>query len=138
MTHTTPLLRGRRLALFTSAGIAALAISTPVFAQDADDSIVDEQVEAAPTPGNAIIVTGSRIASPTVESPAPLQIVDSQVIDDAGVTNIQEVLLENPVFGTPTLSRTNSAFLTSGTGVATVDLRAVSYTHLTLPTNREV
>ncbi|MFT6609711.1 MAG: outer membrane receptor protein involved in Fe transport, partial [Qipengyuania sp.] len=123
MTHTTPLLRGRRLALFTSAGIAALAISTPVFAQDADDSIVDEQVEAAPTPGNAIIVTGSRIASPTVESPAPLQIVDSQVIDDAGVTNIQEVLLENPVFGTPTLSRTNSAFLTSGTGVATVDLR---------------
>ena len=123
MTHTTPLLRGRRLALFTSAGIAALAISTPVFAQDADDSIVDEQVEAAPTPGNAIIVTGSRIASPTVESPAPLQIVDSQVIDDAGVTNIQEVLLENPVFGTPGLSRTNSAFLTSGTGVATVDLR---------------
>lgn len=123
MTHTTPLLRGRRLALFTSAGIAALAISTPVFAQDADDSIVDEQVEAAPTPGNAIIVTGSRIASPTVESPAPLQIVDSQVIDDAGVTNIQEVLLENPVFGTPALSRTNSAFLTSGTGVATVDLR---------------
>ena len=61
MTHTTPLLRGRRLALFTSAGIAALAISTPVFAQDADDSIVDEQVEAAPTPGNAIIVTLSLI-----------------------------------------------------------------------------
>lgn len=121
MTHTTPLLRGRRLALFTSAGIAALAISTPVFAQNAADSSIDEQAEA--TPGNAIIVTGSRIASPTVESPAPLQIVDSQVIDDAGVTNIQEVLLENPVFGTPALSRTNSAFLTSGTGVATVDLR---------------
>src|SRR3546814_1565796 len=37
--------------------------------------------------------------------------------------NIQELLLENPVFGTPALSRTNSAFLTSGTGVATIDLR---------------
>jgi iron complex outermembrane receptor protein len=33
------------------------------------------------------------------------------------------VLLKNPVFGTPGLSRTNSAFLTSGAGVATVDLR---------------
>ena len=122
MTKTSPLNRGRRLALFTSAGIAALAISTPAFAQNTDDSVAGEQAEAA-APSNAIVVTGSRIASPTVESPAPLQIVDDQVIDDAGVTNIQEVLLENPVFGTPALSRTNSAFLTSGTGVATVDLR---------------
>ncbi|MFW2350472.1 TonB-dependent receptor plug domain-containing protein [Qipengyuania sp.] len=119
MTKTSPLNRGRRLALFTSAGIAALAISTSAVAQDAGENTVDDQA----APGNAIVVTGSRIASPTIESPAPLQIVDDQLIDDAGVTNIQEVLLENPVFGTPTLSRTNSAFLTSGTGVATVDLR---------------
>ena len=122
MTFTPPFARGRRLALFTSAGIAALAISTPAFAQEVETN-EEGQLEAAETPSNAIVVTGSRIASPTVESPAPLQVVDAQVIDDAGVTNIQEVLLENPVFGTPGLSRTNSAFLTSGTGVATVDLR---------------
>ena len=91
-------------------------IAQPAMAQDTVTA--DER----PT-GTAIVVTGSRIASPTVESPAPLQIVDEQAVDDAGVTNIQELLLENPVFGTPALSRTNSAFLTSGTGVATVDLR---------------
>ncbi|WP_375289553.1 TonB-dependent receptor domain-containing protein [Qipengyuania sp.] len=93
-------------------------IAQPTLAQDTDTVSADER----PT-GTAIVVTGSRIASPTVESPAPLQVIDDQVVDDAGVTNIQELLLENPVFGTPALSRTNSAFLTSGTGVATVDLR---------------
>ncbi len=95
------------------AGTLAIALalgSAPVFAQDAEDE-------------NVIFVTGSRIASPTVESTAPLQLVDEETIDDAGATNIQELLLENPVFGVPALSRTNSAFLTSGTGTATVDLR---------------
>ena len=90
-------------------------VSFPAYAQD-------EEPAEKPT-GDLIVVTGSRIASPTVESAAPLQIVSAESIDDAGVTNVQELLLENPVFGTPGLSRTNSAFLTSGTGVATVDLR---------------
>ena len=90
-------------------------VSFPAYAQD-------EEAAEKPT-GDLIVVTGSRIASPTVESAAPLQIVSAESIDDSGVTNVQELLLENPVFGTPGLSRTNSAFLTSGTGVATVDLR---------------
>jgi len=106
-----------------SAGSLAVGIalaSAPAFAQDESDVPA-----AAEEPGQLIIVTGSRIASPTVESPAPLQILDDTAIDDAGVTNVQELLLENPVFGTPALSRTNSAFLTSGTGTATVDLRDI-------------
>lgn len=91
-------------------------ISAPAYAQD-EGAAEDDSA------GELIVVTGSRIASPTVESAAPLQIIDSAAIDNSGATNVQELLLENPVFGTPALSRTNSAFLTSGTGVATVDLR---------------
>jgi iron complex outermembrane recepter protein len=72
---------------------------------------------------STIVVTGSRIASPTITSVSPVQVVGAEQIDQSGVTNIQELLLENPAFGTPALSRTNSNFLTSGTGVATVDLR---------------
>ncbi len=97
------------------AGSLAIALAfgaTSAFAQESADPAED-----------MIIVTGSRIASATVESAAPLQLVDEGAIDDAGITNVQELLLENPVFGTPALSRTNSAFLTSGTGTATVDLR---------------
>lgn len=117
----------RRLtSLKVGTATAALGIAiaaTPAFAQGQPTQEALEADDEQPALGEPIVVTGSRIASPTVDSAAPLQIVDDQVIDESGVTNIQEVLLENPVFGTPALSRTNSAFLTSGTGVATVDLR---------------
>ncbi|MDN3646085.1 TonB-dependent receptor [Pontixanthobacter aestiaquae] len=104
-------------------GTAPLALglalaASPVLAQTQPEEEADTATE-----GDVIVVTGSRIASPTATSSAPLQIVDAQAISDSGITNVQELLLENPAFGTPALSRTNSAFLTSGTGVATVDLR---------------
>ncbi|MDB5688770.1 MAG: cirA, partial [Sphingomonas bacterium] len=107
--------------------VMALAlISAPAWAQTANSA--DETAAAAgqantPTPNDTIVVTGSRIASPTITSVSPVQVVSAQQIQQSGVTNIQDLLLENPAFGVPALSRTNSAFLTSGTGVATVDLR---------------
>ena len=108
----------------------ALSFTTAAFAQgqpteealQEDGSNINEPATPAAN-GGLIVVTGSRIARPEVESASPLQIVDSQAIDNAGVTNVQEILAENPVFGAPGLTRTNSAFLTSGTGVATIDLR---------------
>lgn len=94
-------------------GIALIA--TPAFAQDA---AADEDANAT------IIVTGSRIRVNSVaESPSPLQVVDEKAIQRSGVVNLQEVLLKNPAFGTPTISRTNSNFSTASAGVATVDLR---------------
>ncbi len=112
------------------AGTLAIGIAlaaSPALAQEEIDCSENPSSPACSTDsgGPAIIVTGSRIASPTTESTAPLQIISDLAIDESGITNIQELLLENPVFGTPALSRTNSAFLTSGTGVATVDLRDI-------------
>lgn len=94
--------------------------STGAFAQDTTGVAAEETTNAD---ADAIIVTGSRIASPTVESVSPVQVVSAQQIQQSGITNVQELLLENPAFGAPTFSRTNTAFLTSGTGVASVDLR---------------
>lgn len=68
-------------------------------------------------------ITGSRILSLDAQSPSPLQVLTSEDIAKSGVTNIQELLLKNPTLGTPAFSRTNSNFLTSSAGVATVDLR---------------
>ena len=116
-----------RCALMTS--VAALAFSAPVFAQDSNATAA-EQVNELPgengaeqEPSTLIVVTGSRIASPTADSTQPLQIVSSEAINNSGVSNIQDLLLENPAFGTPALSRTNSAFLNGALGLATVDLR---------------
>lgn len=101
--------RAVRLALF-----AAGTASAGIYASGA---------VAQGEPVEQIIVTGSRIATTGLESPSPLTIVGAEEIDSSGVVNIQDLLLQNPAFGTPTLSRTNSNFLTSSVGVATVDLR---------------
>lgn len=73
--------------------------------------------------GDTIVVTGSRIASPSLVSASPLQVIDARDIAESGVVNVQELLLENPAFGTPGFSRTNSAFSTASAGISTVDLR---------------
>jgi outer membrane receptor protein involved in Fe transport len=103
------LTRAVRLALLAAGATSAGAYVSGAAAQDA----ALEQV----------VVTGSRIATTGIESPSPLQIVGAQDIDSSGVANSQDLLLQNPAFGTPTISRTNSNFQTSSAGVATIDLR---------------
>nr|WP_315221208.1 TonB-dependent receptor [uncultured Duganella sp.] len=79
--------------------------------------------EAASEPIQKVQITGSRISSPNADSPSPLQILSSADIAASGAVNLQELLQKNPTMGTPSLSRTNSNFLTSGGGVSTVNLR---------------
>jgi outer membrane receptor protein involved in Fe transport len=89
--------------------VSAVAAYAPTYAAD---EVLDR-----------VIVTGSRITNPNLESPSPVQVIDAADIDSSGVTNIQQMLLKSPVFGTPAISRTNSNFATSSAGVSTVDLR---------------
>lgn len=70
-----------------------------------------------------VVVVGSRLKADGLSSPSPVQILNSGDIDVSGVANISELLLKNPTFGSPGISRTNSNFSTSSGGVATVDLR---------------
>ena len=79
--------------------------------------------EVASEPIQKVQITGSRISSPNADSPSPLQILSSADIAASGAVNLQELLQKNPTMGTPSLSRTNSNFLTSGGGVSTVNLR---------------
>lgn len=106
-----------RLALLGSATVAALLTAPLASAQEQD------QETAEPQAMEEVVVTGSRILSPNLDSPSPVQSISSEDLESTGTVNVQEVLLKNPTMGTPTLSRTNSAFLTSGAGVATLDLR---------------
>ncbi|MBM6576608.1 TonB-dependent receptor [Microvirga sp. SRT01] len=82
---------------------------------DAAESVADQ--------GGEIVVTGSRIRRPDLESASPIAVVDSQQIQSQGIVNTQDLLQKLPQVGIPGLSRTNSNFLTSGNGVATIDLR---------------
>ncbi len=116
-----------KIRLFSScAAISIAACASSALAQDqeaAGDSLELESEAEAETEDNRIVVTGSRIVSESAASTQPLQTLSAETIELSGVTNIQDLLLENPAFGAPTFARTNNAFGVTGTGVATVDLR---------------
>jgi len=96
--------------------IGAVFLSAPAIAQDAQD--------AADTPAeDVIIVTGSRIARPELESSTPIQVLNSTALLNQGQQNVADILNELPSVGTPGVSRTNSNFATSGNGISTINLR---------------
>lgn len=113
-----------------SVSVLALAISTPAFAQDAapapepapDAAPAAEETAAAPAADKDIVVTGTRIRRPDLESNVPVATVSSQDLVRDAATNVQDTLNELPQVGVGS-SRTNTNFLTSGNGVATVNLR---------------
>jgi len=109
--------RRSRLALAASATLGSvgstllIAFSVPVQAQS--PTAAPERIE----------ITGSRIRSLAAISSSPLQVIDARDIAASGATNLQQLLLKNPVAASPAISRTNSNFSTSSAGVATIDLR---------------
>lgn len=108
-----------------------LSVSAPAWAQTTPDAAcvpgdgVNCGVEANGAPaGNEIVVTGSRIARPEAESGSPITVVDSTQILQDGAANVSDILNELPQVGIGS-TRTNSNFLTSGTGIATINLRSL-------------
>ena len=105
----------------------AVSLAAPALAQTPPPAPTAQEASNTPADaadtGEEIVVTGSRIANPSATSASPLQIVSAEQIQQSGAVNIQDVLLENPAFGTPGISRTNSSFATQSAGVSTVDLR---------------
>ncbi len=118
--------------LLTATILAAGTLSAPAFAQDAAvaapaTNATTTAAEPAQEPiagaDDAIVVTGSRIRRPDLESASPVAVIDSQQIQAQGIVNTQDLLAKLPQVGIPGLSRTNSNFLTTGNGVATINLR---------------
>jgi iron complex outermembrane receptor protein len=107
---------------FVGLGLA-LAFSAPAFAQDAVPTAAAAATAAAEEPGDTIVVTGSRIARPELDAATPVAVIGSAQIQSQGITNIQDLAQKLPQVGIPGLSKTNSNFLTTGNGVATVNLR---------------
>ena len=115
--------------------VGASALATPAWAQE--NQTVDPAasqptgpVEAAPTPsvssegepvatGQDIIVTGSRIPQPNLESAAPVTVVSDQDVKLTGATRIEDVLNQLPSVGAAQASGISNG----STGTAEIDLR---------------
>lgn len=102
--------------------LGLMLVSAPAFGQTAD-ATETASADGDDTAGG-IVVTGSRIARPDLESPAPIAVVGETEIQADGAQNISDTLNELPQVGIGS-TRTNTNFLTSGTGTATVNLRAL-------------
>ena len=97
-------------------------LDNPATAGQAGDQVATTDPQTGPA-SDEVVVTGSRIARPGLESATPIAVVGNEEIRRQGATNIQDVLAKLPQVGIPGLSNTNSNFLTSGNGVATINLR---------------
>ena len=98
-------------------GAAPLAIglalmATPSFAQDA---------EAEEADANVIIVTGSRLASPNLESTSPITVVGAEDIKATGTTRVEDLVNSLP----QVFAGQGSNYSNGSTGTSTLNLRGL-------------
>src|SRR5579872_1340384 len=98
-------------ALSLVAGLAMTA-ATSVYAADEENAPVSE-----------VVITGSRIARPELESTTPITIVGAPDIQASGNLNIADVLRNLPQVGISGLSSSNTNFSTAGGGINSINLR---------------
>jgi len=124
MTTFRKLLQGRLLSSTFCATAAILA--SPAMAQSVDQDQVGEGTtgaDVADVPGDegAIIVTGSRIRRPEIESVSPVTTLGQEDIDQTGTTRVEDL-----VNNLPQAFASQSAFISNGaSGTATVNLRGL-------------
>ncbi len=93
---------------FALVAMPAFAQTTPV-----DDTTADE--------ATAIVVTGSRLASPNLESASPVTVVTAEDIKNTGTTRVEDLVNSLPqVFAGQGANYSNGA-----SGTATLDLRGL-------------
>lgn len=118
--------RVRTLFMFGSAVSAiAISLSSPASAQDQQPTVTQEEVSAEAATGDAIVVTGSRIARPEEDSPNPVVSVTSATIEQSGLTNLTDVLVQNPALigSSTTADAGGSTALFGGVGINLLNLR---------------
>lgn len=97
----------------------ALALPATVSAQD-----VQDLRPASESEGDAIVVTGSRIARAGFDAPTPMTVLGSDQIERQGASNVAQVLNDIPAFRPQSTPSTSAHFL-SNIGANTADLRGL-------------
>ena len=120
----------RKRALKAGVALPALALmgaslATPAFAQvAADDADAPTDASGQPAPANAIIVTGSRIRQPELESTVPVTNFGAEQIYQRSTPNVGEALNELPQMRS-TYSQSNPGLGIGVAGLNLLDLRGL-------------
>ena len=112
----------------------ALIGTAPAYAQDtsdtatqtpADTNVPDQAATSAEDSSeSAIVVTGSRIRRPNLESPVPVTSIGGEEFFQTGTTSVGDVLNELPAL-TSTFSQSNSTRFLGTAGLSLLDLRGL-------------
>lgn len=111
----------------------ALGASLPGWAQDQETTVGDGAPSPSPVPTGEgpvateldnIVVTGTRIARPELESVMPISVVDFDEVKETGRFTVYDALMLNPAIG-PGLGEMNSMGQEYDKGVANIDLRSM-------------
>lgn len=102
------------------AGDQDQATSAPTAAPTALDA-----ADPASTPDDDIVVTGSRIARPEIDSPSPVISIGAATLEQSGRTNLTDFLVQNPALLGSTTSANQSGSTASfgGAGTNLLNLR---------------
>ncbi|HEY0628624.1 MAG TPA: TonB-dependent receptor [Sphingomicrobium sp.] len=129
-----------RASLMLGASMAALVASAPAFAQTPPEEALPPEEEVAPTDtvaataqpelaqadatSETIVVTGSRIRRPNLESVVPVTSVSGEEFFETGQTSIGDTLNELPALRS-TFSQANSTRFLGTSGLNLLDLRGL-------------
>lgn len=109
MSTSNSIRRAVHYALLTGAAAAA---STPAYAQEGERNIQE------------VVVTGSRIAQPNLETTSPVTQVTAEDVMSQGVTKIEDLVNQLP----QAFAAQNATVANGATGTATVNLRGLGST----------
>lgn len=117
--------RSRRNLGLASLSAMAVMLATPALAQtdETETAPADETVDSA-NPGDAIIVTGSRIRRPNLESQVPVVSISGDEFFERGNTSVGDTLNELPALRS-TFSQSNSTRFLGTSGLNLLDLRGL-------------
>lgn len=120
MTGNNRLRRAVRMAILSGGTLATGLASNPLVAQTQPaPAPANEQTDA--TPITEVVVTGSRIATPSLESVSPITAVTSDEIKDSGITRVEDLLNSLP----QVVADQGSGLSMGANGTATVNLRGL-------------
>ncbi len=111
--------------LFAGAGVAALsfaAFGSPAYAQDGETAASVE--ESAPAEEAVIVVTGSRISRPSLESQVPVTSLQGEEFFEQSSINVGDTLNDLPQLRS-TFSQANAGRFLGTTGLNLLDLRGL-------------
>ena len=103
--------------------VLGVALSTaPAFAQDQDAQ--DQDTASAEVDASAIVVTGSRIERPNVDSPSPITSITIADLNSGGDVSLGDALNELPALRS-TFAQSNSTRFIGTAGLNLLDLRGL-------------